>query len=280
MHNMQLAMLKELEMRKGFLNNEPVETIYFGGGSPSLLPKQYLQQFINAALEIAPGPDKKEITLEANPDDMSLEKLQDWKDVGVNRLSVGIQSFRDEDLQWMNRAHNAMEALSCIQKAKEVGFSNISIDLIYGIPDQSIETWKENLDRAIEADIQHISAYCLTIEKNTVFGKWKEQKKISEAPDEKTEQEFFMLKDHLNKAGFEHYEISNFAKPNSLSQHNTNYWRRKPYLGIGPSAHSFNGDQRLWNVRNNQVYIRSLDQGKLPIETEDLSTQNMYNEMI
>lgn len=251
-----------------------------GGGSPSLLPKEYLQQFINATLEIALGHCEKEITLEANPDDMSLEKLRDWKNVGINRLSVGIQSFRDEDLRWMNRAHNAAEAISCIQKAKDLGFQNISIDLIYGIPSQSAKTWKENLDRAIEADIQHISAYCLTIEKNTVFGKWKAQNKILEAPEGKTAEEFFVLKEYLSKAGFEQYEISNFAKPNSISQHNTNYWRRRAYLGIGPSAHSFRGDQRLWNIRNNQVYIRSLGLGILPIETEELNEQNIYNEMI
>ena len=280
MEGMQKAMLKELELRKVFLGSDPVETIYFGGGSPSLLPKIYLEQFLNAINKIAPGTAKREITLEANPDDMDLATLESWRSIGINRLSVGIQSFRDEDLKWMNRAHDAREAKMCLENAKKAGFENISIDLIYGIPDQSIDTWKENIQLALNANIQHISAYCLTIEKNTVFGNWKAKNKLQEAPETKVEKEFEILQEELSIAGFEHYEISNFAKVGCISKHNSAYWKRRKYLGIGPSAHSFEGEQRLWNVRNNRTYIKALNEGNLPIETEILNKKDRFNEMI
>ncbi|NND77217.1 MAG: radical SAM family heme chaperone HemW [Flavobacteriales bacterium] len=280
MEEMQQAMLKELEMRKAFLGKDPVETIYFGGGSPSLLPKTYLEAFLNSIEKMAPGTAEREVTLEANPDDMDLETLMDWRSIGINRLSVGIQSFHDQDLKWMNRAHNADEAKLCIKRAKQAGFENISIDLIYGIPDQDMNTWKENVQLAIASHIQHISAYCLTIEKNTVFGNWKAHNKLSEAPDEKVEEEFLFLRNQLSDSGFEHYEISNFAKAGSISKHNSAYWKGSNYMGIGPSAHSFDGKQRLWNVRNNPQYIRSLGLNELAIEAEVLSEKDRFNEVV
>ena len=277
---MQTAMLLEMEQMKDYFKEAPLQTVYFGGGSPSIVPPEQVSEFIEKTKSTFGLAPSAEITLEANPDDMSLENLKAWKKAGINRLSVGIQSFLDADLKWMNRAHNAQEANDSIAKAKEAGFNNMSIDLIYGIPNQDFELWKSNVQKAINLDVQHISAYCLTIEADTVFGKWKAKEKLFEKPDENVEKEFFYLKDSLENAGFEHYEISNFGKANCYSRHNTSYWKGIPYLGIGPSAHSFSGNKREWNLSNNALYLNQSKAGRIQRSSETLPLESQYNEYV
>jgi len=277
---MHKAMLLEMKQMKNYFQGIPLQTIYFGGGSPSVISTEYISEFIEKTKELFGLAQQAEVTFEANPDDMNLENLKAWKQIGINRLSVGIQSFNDEDLKWMNRAHNSEQASESIEKAKEVGFDNISIDLIYGIPNQNFDLWKSNVQKAIELDVQHISAYCLTIETNTVFGKWKEKEQLFEKPDEKIENEFFYLKDSLENAGFDHYEISNFGKPSFYSKHNTSYWQGIPYLGIGPSAHSFSGNKREWNFSNNAIYLSQSNAGKIERSSETRPLSVKYNEYI
>jgi oxygen-independent coproporphyrinogen III oxidase len=274
------AMLQELLDRKTYLKGEKIETIYFGGGTPSLLSTDELKQFLNQIFNFYPVSSNAEVTLEANPDDMSLENLIAWKEVGFNRLSIGLQSFRASDLKWMNRAHSAEEALTCVDLAKTAGFESISVDLIYGLPDLDIETWKKHIDIVLSLPVQHISAYCLTVEEKTSLHQWVKQAKLIPSNDEEQSLQFEVLLERLASRGFEQYEISNFSKQGHRSRHNSNYWKGIYYLGIGPSAHSFDGISRSWNIANNQQYMKAIEKGEEYREIELLSKENLFNETI
>ena len=284
------ALLKEIELQtqnesttgpqSNYLQNEIIETIYFGGGTPSLLSNDELKTILNKLQEHLQIVSHAEITLEANPDDITNEKLKGWKEAGINRLSIGIQSLFDEDLQWMNRAHNSAEAKEVIQKAKEAGFENFTVDLIYGTPGLTDEKWIQNLEWVLQQNITHLSCYALTVEEKTPVDKQiRLQQKATTDPEQQSRQ-FLLLMDFMQQAGFEHYEISNFAKPGHRSKHNSSYWQGKHYLGLGPSAHSFNGISRQWNIANNQQYIQSLQQGIISFEKEELTTTQQLNEYI
>jgi oxygen-independent coproporphyrinogen-3 oxidase len=274
------AICKEIIIQKNYLTEKSLSSIYFGGGTPSLLTDDELGQIFNALNEVFTWTAQTEITLEANPDDITLEKLNSFKKWGINRLSIGIQSFFNEDLIWMNRAHNAQEAQTCIKLAQDVGFDNITIDLIYGSPTTSHEMWAENIKTALSLDIPHISSYCLTVEEGTALHHHvKKGKKMSPDSDVASRQ-FTTLIENLTASGYEHYEISNFAKPEKYAIHNTNYWKGAQYLGIGPSAHSFDGRSRSWNISNNQKYMQSLLENIIPSEREELSPSTRYNEYI
>jgi oxygen-independent coproporphyrinogen-3 oxidase len=272
---------QEIITRKTYLKDQIIETIYFGGGTPSLLSKDEINQLINTIKNEYQVIKNPEITLEANPDDISTESLQYWKECGINRLSIGLQSFREEDLIWMNRAHSREESLNCIDLAKQSGFDNISVDLIYGLPNFTLEDWKTTIQTVINFGIQHVSAYCLTVENKTALSKWVEIKKIIPANEDEQSDQFEMLVEELAKVGIEQYEISNFSLPNYESNHNSNYWKAKHYLGIGPSAHSFNGVSRSWNISNNREYLKALESNSVSyIETENLTTKDRFNELL
>ena len=273
------ALLREVEMQLANYSGEIIETIYFGGGTPSLLSKSEIPnilQKIHSSFTVAPSA---EITLEANPDDITVEKLEDWKETGINRLSIGIQSFFEEDLQWMNRAHNAKQAVKSLLMAVE-SFKNITIDLIYGTPGLTNEKWKQNVEKGISLGIPHLSCYALTVEPKTLLQKLIQQSKAEDIDPDKQSEQFLLLMQWLEEAGYEHYEISNFAKPAFRSRHNSSYWSGKNYLGFGPSAHSFDGNTRWWNIANNNSYIDSINKGILPIEKEILSATQKLNEYI
>jgi oxygen-independent coproporphyrinogen-3 oxidase len=273
------ALLSEMELRKDYLKGDPVETIYFGGGTPSLLPTWDHKALIEKAHSTFKISSNTEITLETNPDDISEEKLMDWKEAGINRLSIGIQSFFEEDLKWMNRAHNAEQAMDSLQAAAK-HFNNITVDLIYGTPLLTNEKWKKNIDKVIVEGVVHLSCYALTVELKTPLYKLiKEQKTADIDPDKQSEQ-FLLLMQWMEEAGYEHYEISNFAKPGFISRHNSSYWQGKKYLGIGPSAHSFDGASRQWNISNNNIYIDSIEKGIIPYEKEILTPIQKLNEYI
>ena len=273
------ALLKEIELQKDYLENEPVETIYFGGGTPSLLQIEDLRFQIDKIRKTFDVLDDAEITLEANPDDINEEKLTGWKEVGINRLSIGIQSFFEEDLLWMNRAHNAQQAIDNLQIAIHQ-FSNITIDLIYGHPLLTNEKWKQNVEKVVAFNIPHISCYALTVEPKTPLSKMIKEKKKEDVQQEKQAEQFLLLMQWLEDAGYEHYEISNFAKPGFRSRHNSSYWQGKKYLGLGPSAHSFNSESRQWNISNNSTYIESLEKNIIPFEKEILTPSQKINEYI
>ena len=270
---------KELVLRKNELPDNVIETIYFGGGTPSLLSAEELKQIFDTVHSNFQVSDDAEITLEANPDDLSIEKLVVLKVSGINRLSIGVQSFFEEDLKLMNRAHNAKEALGSIQMAKEY-FDNISIDLIYGIPGMTEERWRENLRIALDLDLPHFSCYALTVEPNTALKKFIEKGVIKPVDEEAAKAHFEILVETLLNAGFVHYEFSNFGKPGYFSRNNTAYWFGKPYLGIGPSAHSFDGNSRKWNISNNSLYIKALQKDNIPMQEEKLSGVDKYNEYV
>ncbi len=276
---MVLALQKELFLRKDEFNGEVVETIYFGGGTPSVLAMDEIQSIIDAVYSNYEISDSPEITLEANPDDLSLEKIADLAKSPVNRLSIGIQSFFEADLQLMNRAHTAKEAEDCIQQAKKY-FDNISIDLIYGIPVMSNARWNQNIEKALSFDIPHISSYALTVEPNTALANFIKRGIVKNVDDEVAQAHFHILSETLEAAGFESYEISNFGKSGYFSRNNTAYWQQKKYIGIGPSAHSYDGVRRGWNINNNPKYLKAINKGELPIETEILSTTDKYNEYV
>jgi len=274
------CLLKEIEIQKSYLNEEIVETIYFGGGTPSFLDSLEIRRILDkvyAEFDVISNP---EITLEGNPDDFTFQKLQELKQAGINRLSIGIQSFNDVDLTWMNRAHNSNQATKCVQNAQSLGFDNITIDLIYGLPEMTIEAWELNLQKAIDLDIQHISAYNLTVEKGTALHHFVKTGKSKPVNDESSAEQFKILIQTLEENGFIQYEISNFGKENYFSKHNSSYWKRKFYLGLGPSAHSFNGNTRQWNVANNAKYIKAIIAGEVPFELEKLSKNDRYNEYV
>ncbi len=278
------AICEELHLRKNELEGT-VKTIYFGGGTPSILSSEELQQIFDAIYANYTISENPEITLEANPDDILSVRAQsrtifeDFKTLGINRLSIGVQSFFEEDLILMNRAHNASEALDCIKVAKKY-FDNITIDLIYGIPGMSKERWVENLNIAMELQVPHLSCYVLTVEPKTALKKFIEQGKVAPIDEDVAQQHHEILLEVTENAGYDNYEFSNFGKPGFRSHNNTAYWEGKSYLGIGPSAHSYDGNHRSWNVENNTKYIKGIEAGELPSEKETLSKEDKYNEYI
>lgn len=277
------ALSKEIQIRKKEFENDPefsgVETIYFGGGTPSVLTSEEINFLIEEIYNHYQVAENPEITLEANPDDLSEERIIDLSKSKINRLSIGIQSFFEDDLQMMNRAHNAEEAKKCLETATRY-FDNISLDLIYGIPGLSNERWKQNIETALSFGIPHISSYALTVEPKTALKKLIQTGKIAEPQDEVASEHFMILVEMLTANGFIHYELSNFGKPDYFSKNNSAYWLGKKYIGIGPSAHSYNGISRSWNVANNSLYIKFIQENKLPMETEILSLSDRYNEYI
>lgn len=274
------AIIKEIELRKNYLPSNKIESIYFGGGTPSILTQVELNSIFNEIYKYFDVTEGAEITLEANPDDLNINRLKELKKSPINRLSIGIQSFRDEDLIWMNRAHSAIEAKESIRNAKEFGFESLSIDLIYGTPNLSNDAWKSNILQAIDLGVNHISSYCLTVETKTALSHLIENGNLDPLSEEQAAQQFDILIDTLEKNSFEQYEISNFAKDGKYAIHNTNYWMNKPYIGIGPSAHSFNQTERSWNIANNILYAEAIEKNELPMETEVLSIANKLNEYV
>ena len=274
------AMVRELELRQNYLETAPLQSIYFGGGTPSILqPDELACLFakIEELFEIAP---EAEITLEANPDDLSPERLAFFRDSRINRLSIGIQSFADEDLKFMNRAHNAEEASRCIDLARAYGFDNLTVDLIYGTPTMDDTQWAQNVERVLAHDIPHISCYCLTVEPQTALDHFVRSGKAQAVDEAQAERQLVYLMERLERAGYEHYEISNFARPGHYAVHNSAYWLGKPYLGIGPGAHSYDGRSRQWNVANNAKYRKVLVEDQVPFEKEVLTEEQSYNEYV
>ena len=271
------SMLTELDLRKNYCQ-EKIETIYFGGGTPSILCKEELKAFFDVVYVKYDVAQNAEITVECNPDDLTEEKLKELKGLGVNRLSIGLQSFQNENLTLMNRVHNAQESLKCVGLATEIGFDNITIDLIYGMPNQTLEDWQKELEIAVELGVDHISSYCLTVEEKTPLHKMINQGKIIPIKDEVSSTQFELMVSYLAQHGYEQYEISNFAKPGCYSKHNTAYWKQKKYVGIGPGAHSFNGISRQWNISNNHKYASLISDNKTYFELENIATKDAYNE--
>jgi len=274
------AMLKEIELRASYLKDKKVESIYFGGGTPSILKASEIDRLIGQVAKYFEISLDAEITLEANPDDLDKKKVQELRNTEINRFSIGIQSFYEEDLKWMNRAHNAEEAKSSIMRVQDAGFENITCDLIYGFPLLTDNKWKNNMQQLIDLDIPHISSYSMTVEKKTALAHMINKGKTPALNEEQSAEQMLLLIDTLTNAGYEHYEISNFAKPDKYARHNSNYWKSKSYLGIGPSAHSFNGTSRSWNIANNALYIKGIQTSELPLETEQLSTNDRFNEYV
>jgi oxygen-independent coproporphyrinogen-3 oxidase len=271
---------KELLLQRDYLDGEPIETIYLGGGTPSLLSSDELRSLLNAIYDNFEVIDSPEICLEANPDDLNPRNLSVMADLGINRLSIGIQSFDDNHLRYLNRAHNSIEALHCVEQARYAGIDNISIDLIYGIPNDSHDLWEKDLMQAIALKPTHISSYCLTIENKTVFGNWLKKGKIQQVNDEYAAQQFEILFKTLSDNGYEQYEVSNFCLPNKYSIHNSNYWKQKKYLGVGPSAHSYNGVTRQYNISNNKKYIDSIAEDNVPFTLDVLDHNDHINEYL
>ena len=271
------AICKEAELRSTYLS-EKIETIYFGGGTPSLSTKLEVSSTIEKMKELFEVGADAEITLEANPDDITEENVLGWKEAGINRLSIGIQSFFEDDLQWMNRAHSASQAFQCIELVQSYGFNNITIDLIYGTPYLDDKKWEQNIRTALSLNIPHLSCYALTVEPKTALAKMIATHKSADVDADKQARHFLILTEQLAAAGFEQYEISNFSLPGFRSRHNSSYWQGKPYLGLGPSAHSFNGKSRQWNIANNALYLKSVEEGIIPFEEEVLTESQQLNE--
>ncbi len=273
------ALAEEIVRRKTYLEDQPIETIYFGGGTPSLLTAielKFLLETINQHFVVT----TPEITLEANPDDCTDDQLRTWKNVGINRLSIGLQSFKEADLKWMNRAHNAEESKASVQRALEHGFENITVDLMYGLPNLSSEEWRAHIQTVIDWGVPHISSYCLTVEEKTALHHLVKTAKIHVPDEDLQSEQFEILVQMLEANGWRQYEISNFSKIGSESKHNSNYWKGAWYLGIGPSAHSFNGVSRSWNVANNKAYLQKIASNEKTFEEEILSPKDQFNERI
>lgn len=274
------ALLKEIELQKDYLQGQPLSTLYFGGGTPSLLPADQLSQLLSTIRQFHPyAATEIEITLEANPDDITEESCHAWQQMGINRLSIGVQSFIEEELRWMNRAHSAEQSLQALQTARQY-FDNLSIDLIYGLPQQTHAQWQANIEQAVSLEIAHLSCYALTVEPKTPLEKKIRTGHYSAVEPAIQSEHFLLLMDRLELAGYRHYEISNFALPQKESRHNSAYWQGAHYLGIGPSAHSYNGHSRQWNVSNNAPYIKALEQDQLLFEKEELTPVQQLNEYI
>lgn len=274
------ALLRELKLRKDYLLDENIETIYFGGGTPSLLEPKEIEKIIHQIQDDFYLENHPEITLEANPDDLNADYLKGIQQVGINRLSIGVQSFFNKDLEWMNRAHNSNQAIDSIKRSQDIGIDNISIDLIYGTPNLSNKDWKENIHKAFELEIRHISSYALTVEPGTALGNWVSKGKVKALDDEQAAEQFEILMEEMSDNNFLHYEISNFCKEGYHSRHNSSYWEGKKYLGIGPSAHSFNKTTRQWNIANNHQYIDQLFKDELPSTIEVLAIEDRINEYL
>jgi oxygen-independent coproporphyrinogen-3 oxidase len=274
------ALVKEIQLQKNYLQGQTISTIYFGGGTPSILEASDINLLLDTITGLHTVTTDAEITLEANPDDLDKLKLQALRQTPVNRFSIGIQSFFDDDLQWMNRVHRANEAEASVKRAQDSGFENITVDLIYGYPLLTDQKWKHNLDKVFELAVPHVSAYSMTVEPQTALASFIRNKKQPAMNEQQSAAQFLMLMDAMQIQGFEHYEISNFCRPGHYSRHNSNYWRGVPYLGIGPSAHSYNGDIRQWNIANNAKYMQSIGDNTLPAEIEELTESNRLNEYI
>jgi oxygen-independent coproporphyrinogen-3 oxidase len=274
------ALCKEIELQKAYLGNAPISTIYFGGGTPSLLTIDEINTLLHHLHRHFCIAADAEITLEANPDNMSMGILKSWQQAGINRLSIGIQSFFEDELRWMNRAHNSDQAHRCIEETLAAGFSNFSIDLIYGSPLLNDEMWHQNVETALQYGVPHLSCYALTVEEKTPLHKHIGLKKSPDVDSNKQARQFLQLMQWLREAGYVHYEVSNFAKPSFRSKHNSAYWQGVPYLGLGPSAHSYNGAARQWNIANNQQYIQAIQSGVVPAEAETLTDTQKLNEYL
>lgn len=270
----------EIEQRKNEVKDQVVNTIYFGGGTPSLLKLEELKLLFNTLRKNYKINPEAEITLEANPDDVTIEILKVWEEAGINRLSIGLQSFRPQDLKWMNRAHNAMESKQCIELVQEVGVHSLSVDLIYGLPQMPLKDWDEQIQNVIDYGVEHISAYCLTVEEKTALAKHVKEGKIIPSNEDEQSAQYLYLVEKLGNAGYEQYEISNFCLPGKESKHNSSYWKGITYQGFGPSAHSFDGRKRRFNVRNNSVYLKNVVSNKNYFEDETLTAINRFNEII
>lgn len=277
---MMAAISKELLLQRDYLQDETIETIYWGGGTPSLLMNTEIKLILDTIRSSHRIAADAEITLEANPDDLTPLSLKEFRDAGINRLSIGIQTFNSSQLKLLNRIHDGASAVKSFYDAREAGFSNISIDLMYSLPGETNADWKQDILQAVLLSPEHISCYSLTIEEKTAFGKWAATGKLKAEPDEVSARHLEIVMDELHQAGYEHYEISNFAKPGVYSRHNSNYWRGVKYLGVGPGAHSFNGESRQFNVLNNHAYIKAIQAGIIPFEKEVLSRENRINEYI
>ncbi len=274
------AIESELEMQADYFPDNRLDTLYFGGGTPSLLTGREIEKLIKKTDSVFHLNREAEITLEANPDDLSPEKQKELKAAGINRLSIGIQSFFDEDLRWMNRAHNARQASKCLEDAYNTGFKNFSADLIFGIPGLTDKRWRQNIDKMIAFEVPHLSCYALTLEAKTPLAAAIRKKKIPPLDEEQAARQFEILMEKLSAAGYEQYEISNFSKPGMRARHNSSYWKGIPYLGIGPAAHSYKPFIRQWNVANNTLYIKNIKSGYLPCEKEELTPIMQFNEYI
>ena len=274
------ALCQELDMRKDYLEGEDIETIYLGGGTPSQLSQEELEEIFSTLYNIYKVKDDAEITLEANPDDLTPEYVHMLRTLPINRISMGIQTFQEETLKLLHRRHTAQQAIEAFQRCREAGFQNISIDLMYGLPGETLDSWKEDLQQAIALRPEHISAYHLIYEEGTTLWKLKEQHQVEEADEDLSVTLFRTLIDELTRAGYEHYEISNFCMTGLHSRHNSSYWTGKKYLGCGPSAHSFNGTSRQWNVASLDKYIHAIQQGKLDYEIEELDIYTRYNDFV
>lgn len=277
---MVAAICKEIDLQQDFLTDKKLTTIYFGGGTPSLLETSEINQILERLSKNYTWEDNIEITLEANPDDITSDKISKLKAGGVNRLSIGIQSFIDTELLASNRAHNSNESLQAVQICQDAGIDNLSVDIIYGMPGSTQETWQYNIDKALELDVDHISSYALTVEPKTVLEHMVKKGKIHLPEEIVVSRQYLQLIHSLTTAGYDHYEISNFAKPQKYAVHNTNYWRSVPYLGLGPSAHSYQPTFRQWNINNNAKYIESISQGIVPLEREQTKYADQFNEYI
>ena len=274
------AISDEMILQKDYLTGEPLETIYFGGGTPSILKEKELELVFDSIKNNFSILEDAEITVEANPDDLSLEKIKALTRLSVNRLSIGVQSFDNTILKFLNRSHNATQAEEAIKKVRDAGFHNINVDLMYAIPGRDSESLSRDLEKFLALQPEHISAYSLTVEEKTVFGKWSSTNKFKAAPEEENAFQFELIMDTLSRAGYDQYEISNYARPSFISQHNSNYWRQKKYLGVGPSAHSFDGQSRQANVSNNHTYLNSIRKQTVPATKEWLTREDHINEYL
>lgn len=274
------SLCKELEIQKDYLENQAIETVYFGGGTPSILKMEELNQLLDTIHSNFDTSQLTEITLETNPDDISEPSISNWKNAGINRLSIGLQSFKESDLKWMNRAHNVREAYNCVDLAVKNEIDNLTVDLIYGLPGLTNEEWVRHIETVIKMGVRHISAYCLTVEEGTALNSLVRKGTIIPASEQHQAEQFLLLVETLEKNDFSQYEISNFCKPGYESVHNSNYWKGIHYLGIGPSAHSYNGTSRSWNIRNNHLYMDAVENGSCWSETEELSKENVHNELL
>jgi oxygen-independent coproporphyrinogen-3 oxidase len=277
---MLAAIKKEISLRKNYIERHPVQTLYFGGGTPSVLSINELSDLIETIRKYYTFSKDAEITIETNPEHLTISYLAGLRALGFNRLSIGIQSFLDDDLRWMNRGHTSVEAKQSVKYAQDNGFDNINIDLIYGLPSLTTERWKFNINQAIALYATHVSAYHLIIEDRSVFGKRKKRGEVFDIPEDTSIAQFELLLDDLELAGYEHYEISNFARKGFKSKHNVACWQQKPYIGFGPSAHSFDGQCRRWNINNNSKYITALETDSSYFDSEQLTTADKYNEYI